>query len=428
MSQKLFASFYDRLQSPRICQPPSLQHRATYGLVQCQSQIFFVQRLNSSYYSFHCDIPEQNSSLYNLTIPYCIFTMPTYIPHNATLTFDFAEPSCNISFYCRSTHINSDAQNNLTTTANRKYIKISPSDSRFKFFCPYLSAMANQQRVRFAILGDSKLRSPHAYVSRADMNSPPPACLTLTEDASHDEGTDNDDAASNIDPPSSLLKSEPLYIPTAEENEIHGWWGPLSPRTTTAAGDLTGVQAPEPSHKRELWLPTIRQVINFFAGRRDATRSRPHNLSVATTSTADLSRTPNRQEELPCPTDPIWIPGQEPSWEDAWYADDLWGDIYPAPSHPTTGYAWVEEDVFVPEIVQRGFHVPSRQSDESSPRLPPARIFVNEPASNPAGKGETPPDIYGENTGSVCKRICKRRELRSLQLQSASAGGMHREA
>jgi hypothetical protein len=280
------------------------------------------------------------------------------------------------------------------------------SISRFRCLTPdpsfsAISAMANQQRVRFAIPGDSKLRSPHAYISRADMNSPPPACLTLTENASHDEGAANDDAASNTDPPASLLESAPLYVLTAEEDEIYGWWGPPSPQATTAAGDLAGTEAPEPSNKRKLWLPTLRQVINIFAGRRDATRSRPHSLSAATTGTKGPSRAPNRQEELPCPTDPIWIPGHEPSWKDAWYADDLWGDLYPAPSHPTTGYAWVEEDVFVPEVVQRGFHVPSRQSNESSPRSPPARIFVDEPASGPAGKGE-PPLIYMDRTQGVC--------------------------
>jgi hypothetical protein len=260
--------------------------------------------------------------------------------------------------------------------------------------------MANQQCIRFAIPGDSKLIYPHAYVSRADMNSPPPACLTLTENASHDEGTDNDDAASNTDPPASLLESAPLYVPIAEEDEIHGWWRPPSSQATTAAGDLAGAEALQPSNKRKLWLPTLRQVINIFAGRRDATRSRPHSLSAVTTGTSGPSSVPNQHEELPCPTDPIWIPGQEPSWRDAWYADDLWGDLYPAPSHPTTGYAWVEEDIFVPEVVQRGFHVPSRQPDESSSRSPPAQISVDEPVSDPAGKAETPL-IYIERTQEV---------------------------
>jgi hypothetical protein len=268
------------------------------------------------------------------------------------------------------------------------------SISRFRCLTPDssfsdTSAMANQQCIRFAIRGDSELRSLHAYISRADMNSPPPACLTLTENALHDKGTDNNDAASNTDPPTSLLESAPLYIPTAEEDEIHGCWGPPSPQAT-AAGDLAGAEAPEPSNKRKLWLPTLRQVINIFAGRRGATRSRPYSLSAVTTGTASPSSVPNQQEELPCPTDPIWIPGQEPSWRDAWYADGLWGDLYPAPSHPTTGYAWVEEDIFVPEVVQRGFHVSSRQPDESSSRSPPAQIFVDEPASEPAGKGKIP--------------------------------------
>jgi hypothetical protein len=132
MSQKLFASFCDCLQSPQIRRPPSLQHRATYDIVQCP--VITDQRLNSSYCTFRCGILEQNSSLYKLTIPYCTFTMPTDMSHNATLTYELAEPSCHIPFYCRSTHINSHAQNNLITIANHKYIEISLSHSWFKFF------------------------------------------------------------------------------------------------------------------------------------------------------------------------------------------------------------------------------------------------------------------------------------------------------
>jgi hypothetical protein len=284
---------------------------------------------------------------------------------------------------CESVHSSSYIPFRFRSTYFPVFQTISPSNptaGKPQFRCPlhhsYLSTMTNQQRVRFIIPGDSKPKSLDAYVSLTDLNSSAPACPTSTEQTSQDEDAENEGSASNSDPPASLLESAPLYVPTAEEDETFGWWGPPSPQETPAAEEQA---APEPPKRRKSWLPTLRQVVNLFAGRRrDATGSRPRSLSAPAAGTAGQSVAPNRQEDLPCPTDPIWIPGQEPSWRDAWDSDHWWGGLYPAASHPTTGYAWVEPDVFEPEVVQRGFHVPSEEPDSpvsrsSTPRLPPPR-------------------------------------------------------
>lgn len=227
---------------------------------------------------------------------------------------------------------------------------------------PYPSTMAKKQRVRFALPEDRKLESSAAYVSLTDPKNPAPARPTPAEEALHEEDADvdnpDDGSVSNSDPPASLLDSAPLYVPPTEEDETFGWWGPPSFETSPVTVEQT---EPEPSKRRRSWLPTLRQLVNLFAGRRrDATISRLHSLSAPAAGTAGPSTTANRQDDFPCPTDPIWILGQEPDWRDEWDADYLWGGIYPAPLHPDIGYAWVEPDVFEPEIVQRGFHVPLR--------------------------------------------------------------------
>lgn len=225
--------------------------------------------------------------------------------------------------------------------------------------------MANHGRFRFVSPASSIVTQIYAPVVSG--NIPTTLC------GSEDENENSTDSG----PPASLLATEPLRVPSRDEDTLVVVY---SRSTTTAVENLLAVQAiqnhpkvPQLSTPRTSWMPTLHQVVSIFGGRRrgPTPKARQRSMSYPIPRTIVALNTPVRGEEPQHPTQPIDIPNLHfDFYEDTEVV--FQHHIGSGPNHPTIGLAVVAPDVFTPEVVQRGFHVPARRRAVSVPHPPAA--------------------------------------------------------
>ncbi|KAF2134017.1 hypothetical protein P153DRAFT_409395 [Dothidotthia symphoricarpi CBS 119687] len=193
----------------------------------------------------------------------------------------------------------------------------------------------------------------HAEIVAADEND----SLSSGDDTESSGNQSEPDSYTNESPSASLLIQAPLYVPKRDRLEAV----PHTHRRANAA----------PRSHSDSDDSFLQRIVTLFAGRKVSTKAAsikkcnipspiaqspaPEQNEQTPYATPEQTRTP---PPIPRLTHSQAIPAVcSPEVEHLSLYPD-YTEILPAPEHPTTGYAVITDDIFIPTVVQRGFKVP----------------------------------------------------------------------